>query len=123
MADRKILAPLVEQRVTVFTVSQYQGRLRQRDRVVTGPPALQTLRFQSRLSKVMDRQPAKKSPGTEAPGLSLRHWDQKQLYSTFLAVLAVACSTGLEALRAIATYIALSFDISDMWVSYAFLAH
>ena len=39
---------------------------------------------------------------------------RERLYSTFLAGLAVACSTGLAALRAIATYISPSFEISDM---------
>jgi hypothetical protein len=39
---------------------------------------------------------------------------RKGLYSTFLAGLAVACSTGLASLRAIATYISPSFEISDM---------
>lgn len=37
-----------------------------------------------------------------------------RLYSTILAGLAAACSTGLAVLRAMATYISPSFDISDM---------
>jgi hypothetical protein len=87
------------------------------------PPTLKKRRPQELALKALPGLLARAEFSSSSRRLSLRHWDQKRLYSTFLAVLAVACSTGLETSRAIATYISPSFDISDIWVSYAFLAH
>ena len=83
----------------------------------------------ARASAVLDRAvratDGRTRRGLNHPGLSSKHWDQERLYSSLLAA---ACSTGLEALRAkfiyiYISYISPSFDISDMWASYAFLAY
>jgi len=125
VADRKILAPLVEQRKVASPYSPYPNTRGVFASAIAQRPGHHRFRsfgFRAGCPKLWTGSRQKKTLGLN-PGSSLKHWDQECLYSTFLAVLAVACSTGLEALRAIATYMSPSFDTSDMWVSYAFLAY